>query len=440
MSAERPGSLRLGWDALGRHGTGYLIAEGIAKGGIYLLFIWLATLMSVEDFGLLNVFVSLLGLIGMGVSLGLGEGVFRMHFAADDTRGALAWAMGLPIAIGMLLLLPLILWGSPVATVLNVPLALLILAVAAAPLVALRQVWLTLSRARFESGRYLVTRVLEFVLFLIGVLVVVFLARSIVYEEIALAYVLALAGVAAWGVVNSVRRVGLQWSTAPIRRLLIFSLPLVAHGLAMTGLALFDQVVLQQLLGSEATGTYAFAYRFGMAMYLFVFAFGAAWGPLVLKRMSAGQGESLRPLADTAFRFMLVSSVVIAWVLPFLARWMGGARYAESLPLIPMIVYAYLWVGFYGLGVGYLYFRNRSVILAMASGLAFLANAGLNYLTIPRWGVAAAATTTMVSYMLLAFLVWSALGRDRVELPWGRFAVQMAVVTPVLLSASFVYL
>ena len=98
--------------------------------------------------------------------------------------------------------------------------------------------------------------------------------------------------------------------------MLVFSLPLVLHSLAMTGLGLFDQLVLQQILDAEVTGTYAFAYRFGMAMSLVVMGFGAAWAPLVLQRLQAGKGTTLVPLARTGFRLLLVSCIVLAWVVP----------------------------------------------------------------------------------------------------------------------------
>ena len=431
--------MRVFWDQAGRHGATYLAAEVIAKGGVYVLFVWLATLLTVEGFGLLNVFVSLLTMVAVVVGLGLPDGLVRFHFGDTDFRAVLALAITLPLAAGLLLFVMVIPWHTHVAGALNIPPALLILAVGGAPLVALRQAWLGVLRARREPGRYLLVRLLEPFLFLGAIVVLLVGANKVTYVSTAVGYLAAVCGVAIVGFATVASRIGLQWNTRPLKRMLVFSIPLVAHSLAMTGLGLFDQLVLQQLLGAEITGNYAFAYRFGMAMSLLVFGFGAAWGPLVFQRLQSGEQATLLPLARTAFRLLLVSCVVLSWVLPAVAAWVGGERYSGALHLIPLVVYAYLWLGVYSFAVGHLYFRGRSASLAAVSGMAFLVNAVLNYLTIPVWGATAAAATTVISYVLLSVLIWRALGTDRSDLPWTEFVFQAIISAPLVLAASFFF-
>ena len=431
--------MRVFWEQAGRHGATYLAAEVIAKGGVYVLFVWLATLLTVDEFGLLNVFVSLLTMVAVVVGLGLPEGLVRFHFGDSDFRAVLALAITLPLAMALLLFVSIVPWNAPVAGALNVPSGLVVLALGGAPLVALRQGWLAVLRARREAGHYLLLRLLEPLLFLAAIVVLLLTVNRVTYAGTASSYLAAIGGVTIVGFASVASRVGLRWSTQPLTRMLVFSLPLVLHSLAMTGLGLFDQLVLQQILGAEVTGTYAFAYRFGMAMSLVVMGFGAAWAPLVLQRLQAGKGTTLVPLARTGFRLLLVSCIVLAWVVPPIAGLLGGTRYSGALHLIPLVVYAYLWVGVYSLASAYVYFRNRSAALAAASGAAFLANAALNYLTIPMWGATAAAATTVISYMLLNVLVWRGLGAIRSDLPWQEFAFQAVLVAPLILGASLFF-
>jgi O-antigen/teichoic acid export membrane protein len=432
-------ALRGFWDQTGRDGASYLVAEAAAKGGIYIAFVWLATTLSVQDFGLLNVFVALLTIIGAGVGLGLPDGLLRFHFVETDFRAVLAQAISLPFLFGLLLLGAILPWNESLAAMLNMPGGLLVLALVAAPMVALRQSWLNLVRARREPGHYLFLRLVEPTLFLGGVCILLVLPYDLTYTGTAIAYVVGIAGAAVSGFPAVARRVGLLWSNWSPKIFIGFSLPLVAHVLAMTGLTAFDQVVLQQLLGSEITGIYAFCYRFAMAMSLLVFAVGAAWGPLVLRRLRSEEGESLAPLAKTAFRLLLISCIALAWIIPPAAAWVGGERYSDALHLIPIVVYAYLWAGVYSLFGVYLLFHNRSARLAGASGSAFLLNVLLNYITIPMWGATAAALTTVVSYILLSLLTWLALGTERSELSWKEFASQSLLAMPVVAAASLFF-
>lgn len=438
MTTPRLPKLRMFWDTVGRPGSVYFTAEALGKGGTYLLFIWLATQMTVDAFGFLNVFISLLTLLGVVVGFGLPDGVVRFHFRDGGFVPAVTAAMTFPWAGAAILVLMLMPWRGIFGDFLNVPGWLPILAAGGAALVAIRQSWLGLLRARRETGGYLMVRLLEPVLFLAFLVLLIILDFELDHRTTIAAYVAGLGLIAMLGVGRAFRRFGFEWDPPTLQPLARFSLPLVAHSFAMTGLALFDQVVLQQLAGAEGTGIYAFAYRFGMAMSLVALAFTAVWGPLALERLRDGKADQLVPLARLAFRALLGSAILFAWTLPWLAGFLGGARYAEATSLIPLVVYAYLWLGLYTLAAVYLVFRNRSASLALASASTFLLNAALNYLTIPVWGPLAAAVTTAVCYLLLALLVWGAIGRDRDALPWGSFAFQAVLASPLILAPALI--
>jgi O-antigen/teichoic acid export membrane protein len=220
---------------------------------------------------------------------------------------------------------------------------------------------------------------------------------------------------------------------------LAYAVPLVPHALAMTGLASFDQVVISQLLGLEQTGLYALAYRFGMAMFLIAFGVASAWNPLVYKELGKSErGIDLGSTAKSAFRVASLVAALLCFALPGLAVVVGGPAYASSARLIPIVVYGYLWMMLYSLAVPFLTFDNRTGTLAKSSAAAFVANAVLNYLLIPQYGVAAAALTTVVSYALLFLLVWRRLDRS-LGVPFGRLLREALAFAPVCWLAWLVY-
>ena len=101
--------------AIGRPGSVYVAAEALGKGGIYLLFIALAASMTVEDFGLLNVFISLVTLAGVVVALGLPDGVVRFHFHNVRFAAVLTVAMAAPLAFGLVVTLGAWPWRTELA-------------------------------------------------------------------------------------------------------------------------------------------------------------------------------------------------------------------------------------------------------------------------------------------------------------------------------------
>src|SRR5690606_6655597 len=121
---------------------------------------------------------------------------------------------------------------------------------------------------------------------------------------------------------------GIRWSDSPglkfdqslVGPLVRFSLPLMLHGFAMIGLNTAAQLVINHRAGETATGLFAFAYRFGMAMFITSTAFSATWMPafLDLVRTPDGRGR-LDAMAQRYMNGMVAIAVVLMAVLPVAA-------------------------------------------------------------------------------------------------------------------------
>lgn len=427
---------------LGRRTLEYLVGEAGSKGAIYLLLIVLAAHTSVADFGLVNLFITLAGLVSVVAGLGLPDGAFRFHFDSRN-RDRILGAAFLGIVSASLILGGILLATSePLASNLGVPSDVIRLTALVVPALALRQVWLAVFKARQQGKTFALVRLAEPLLVVLFVVPWLTGGPSLEYRSILWAYTGAMWTVAVAGLIALHRRPGIRWSSEALAGLLAYSVPLVFHSVAMTGLATVDQIVIQQTLGSNATGTYAFAYRLGMAMSLIVMAASTAWSPWVLGPEAASESKprSSDRVSRKLFGAFLIAATVLSLVLPPVARWIGGSPYRDSSPLIPIIVYGYLWVGLYGLLVAYLVRERRSRAVAGASATALLFNLILNYLTVPRYGIEAAAWTTVASYMLLCLIVWVALGQEFKEVPVRRMATWALIfgllLPPLLWMAS----
>lgn len=436
MSAGGPAGLAGYWRSLGRHSAGYLLGEGFGKGVVYLLLIAVAPLVGVRDFGHFNLYLSLLTLATALVGLGLPDAVLRLYHDDRDLRRTLGTVVALVAAASVLLAAAA--WGLRGAAVewLALPLGVWLGAAASAPPSALRQVWLAALRTRQRSAAYAAVRVAEPLAFALGVALCWWFGR-LDHGGLIVAYLAAAGLVAGAGLALALARPGLRPAPARVRPYLAFSLPLVPHALAMGGLASFDQIVIQQQLGGEANGLYAFAYRFGMAMFLCAFALGAAWSPLVLERLAAGDESELAPLARRSVDLATAVAVLLCALLVPFASWFGGDAYRGGLVVLPWVVYGYLWMVLYTLAVVFLIDQRRSGAVAAASSAAFLFNAVANYLLVPRFGIVAAAATTVASYALLFALVVALLGARRRVLPFAALALRPLVALPLFVALAW---
>ena len=432
-------SLLASWRSVGRDSLIYLVGEGGGKGVTYLLLILVARFAPVEEFGAINLFIAVTGLLAVVVGLGLPDALLRFFFRELDFRRVLGTSLALILIGGGVVGLALAGFRDPISRLLHLSPSLAVLAVVGVGAMVLRSCWLTVLRAQQRSLSFALARWAEPLLMAIGIGLLLALEGSLGHLPVLRIYVAAILALAVVGLTDLWRSCGLRFGFGPARELLAFAVPLVPHALAMTGLASFDQVVISQLLGLEQTGLYALAYRFGMAMFLIAFGVASAWNPLVYRELGQSErGVGLGATAKRAFRVAILVAVLLCFALPGLAVVVGGPAFAPSARLIPIVVYGYLWMMLYSLAVPFLTFDNRTGTLARSSAAAFAVNAALNYLLIPQYGVTAAALTTVASYVLLFLLVWRRLDRSG-GVPFGRLLQEALAFAPVCWLAWLIF-
>ncbi len=428
------------WESLGRDSLIYMVGEGGGKGFTYLLFILLARFVPLEEFGAINLFIATAGILAVVVGLGLPDTLLRFFFRELPFREVLGASLALILGFGVVVGVGLTALRDPLSRALPLAPSLTLLAVVCAGAVALRACWLAVLRAQRRSTSFAVARWAEPLLMAAAIGPIVILQGDIGHRLVLKVYVAAILAVGLYGLADLGRSCGLRPSLRPVRELLAYAAPLVPHALAMTGLASFDQVVISQVRGLEETGLYALAYRFGMAMFLFAFGVASAWSLWVFRELGkAEESADLGSVGKAAFRVATVAAALLSFVLPGLVVAVGGRDYAASAALVPLVVYGYLWMMLYSLAVPLLIFENRTGTLAKASATAFVVNAALNYLLVPRYGFAAAAVTTVVSYALLFLLVWRHLDRSRVGVPFGRLFGEALAFAPICLLAWMLF-
>ncbi len=428
------------WESLGRDSLIYMVGEGGGKGFTYLLLILLARFAPLEEFGAINLFIATAGILAVVVGLGLPDALLRFFFRELPFREVLGASLALVVGCAVVLGLALAALRNPLSRALPLAPSLMLLAAGCAGALALRSCWLAVLRAQRRSTSFAVARWAEPLLMAAALGTMVILQGSVGHSAVLRIYVGAILAVALFGLVDLSRSCGLRPSLRPARELLAYAAPLVPHALAMTGLASFDQVVISQVRGLQETGLYALAYRFGMAMFLFAFGVASAWSLWVFRELGKAEGSAdLGSVGKAAFRVATVAAGLLSFVLPGLVIAVGGRDYAASAGLVPLVVYGYLWMMLYSLAVPFLIFENRTGTLAKASATAFVVNAALNYLLVPRYGFAAAAVTTVVSYALLFLLVWRHLDRSRVGVPFGRLFGETLAFAPICLLAWMLF-
>lgn len=382
-------------------------------GGAILGFISLpivAWFFSQEDVGkmaLLNVVLSFATLF---FTLGLDQGYVR-EFHESKNKPLLLKTAALPGLIILLIVLAICLAFGPwladlVFSLESVSISWLL---ALALLASLLSRFLSLVLRMNERGlAFSMSQLLPkaFVLIIILAYLVCDIAKT--FEHLLLANALAIVLaclIFAWNTRSEWRlslnqKIDLQ----QLRQMLHFGLPLIVGGVAFWGLTSLDRILLSRWSSYNELAVYSISVSFAAAATIFQSVFSTVWAPTVYKWASKDEGHDKVIMVS---RYVLLLVIILfsfagllSWVVPLLLP----AEYAQvQWIIVACLAYPLLYTlsetTVVGIGIA-----RKPAYAMLACMLSVLVNVACNYILIPSYGAAGAASSTALAFW--AFLVF----------------------------------
>ena len=232
-----------------------------------------------------------------------------------------------------------------------------------------------------------------------------------------------------------------EFDPALLRRILIYTLPLILIGLAGNANQLMDRLLMPFLTGNTVaegmsnTGVYGGATKVAAIMLLFTKAFNYAFDPYIFKRYS--QDKDTTVYARIAHYFTIVSGIIFVGAVGFsflLEDLLGSAQFREGMRYVPVLLLAYFMVGiYYHFSIWYK-LKDRThygaVIALLGVGLTLFCNLWL----VPDLGAYGAPVAMIINFgfMSVFCVLW---GRRFLKVNY-RFG---GMFLHLLLSIGFVY-
>lgn len=429
-------------DALRRTGAAVLAlgaSELLGKVATFLMFLVLARLLRVAEFGVLSFGLSLGLLLAVLSSLGLDSRVVQLGSARPEL---LDRCYGALVAIRALLSV----------AVMGVTTGVLVLtmsgsdAFAVAVLVAscLLDTIVDASRAACGarqrqqlSAVVLVVQRFAALALSAGAVVV---TRSAGYA--ALGYFLATC-VGVVGMHVAARRAGarlrIRGSHAEAR-LVLQAAPVMGLGaIAAMGVFRLDAALIGVVLGMGAVGVYGAGYRVFESILFVSWTLSRVYMPVI-----AARPEDVDHVRVWASRALVI---VCAIYLPYgavlalhgddLVALLFGAEYAHTGMLVALAA-APLLFGIGHLGASVLLALRPDPVVLVASVVALVVNLVLNLWLVPVWGVTAAALATTLAFLVQSVIVMTALTRITGSIVAGRALVAVVIATGAAALVSVV--
>ena len=202
---------------------------------------------------------------------------------------------------------------------------------------------------------------------------------------------------------------GLSFSPELWKSLLKFGIPYVPAGVAAIALQVIDRPLLRMLTDDATVGIYQANYRLGIVIMLLVTTFDYAYRPFFLNNANQPDAKKLYARVSTYFYTLMLFVWIIVTVfihdivkLEFGGRYLIHPDYWSGLPIIPVVMVAYIFTGWITLLMPGIFIEKKTKYLPVISGTAAAVNIIVNLVFIPIYGMMGAALATLVSYIVSA--------------------------------------
>jgi O-antigen/teichoic acid export membrane protein len=172
---------------------------------------------------------------------------------------------------------------------------------------------------------------------------------------------------------------------------------------------LSDRYIITYYVSIAMAGKYSFIAQLTAIMQVIMQAIDTAYTPIFMKQMKEKTKESLEQIKSyfTVISFLLLFIYLgMVLFLPFLIEKLFPLKYRGDYFLISIFSMGYVFLAFRKMLANILVYYKKSFWISISGYIPAITNLVLNFIFIPKYGMYAAAWTTLISFFLYAIIVF----------------------------------
>jgi len=390
-----------------KSGIWYLVSDFLLKGMALITIPIFTRLLSVEDYGIISVYTSLVAVMTISSGLDLHAGIGRAAIDFEDNYPKYLSSV-LSLSVGFFLggFLVISAFSNTISVWVGLSPDLIVLASIAGYGSFVFGYYnydlLFQQKYKQKSLLHIIKAISEVVLAIIMILLI---SKAKYYGRVYSSFIISIVFLTICFIMIFRKSKKVFFPKAWWYAIKI-GIPLVPHSLSGIILAQFDRMAIQALVGATETGLYSFAYNVGMIPLVFLGATNSAWVPWFYKQLKAGRNDKIRKTVKIYSLSFLVITLGIMILGPELAVIMAPSKYLSGVKLVPVVVLGYFFQFLYTVYVNFAFYMKKTLAISIGTMMAGGLNIILNLTMIPVFGYEIAAWTTVISYFCLFIFHW----------------------------------
>jgi len=183
---------------------------------------------------------------------------------------------------------------------------------------------------------------------------------------------------------------------------LMFNLPLIPHYLSNTILNSADRIMISKMVGDREAGIYGLAYSVAILMTMFNLALQQTLEPWRYKKQKSGEQKDMAPVAYSTMILIAILNVLFIAFAPEIIAIFAPGEYMEAIWIVPTVSMSTFFMYMFGWYANFEFYYEKTKYIMIATSIGAIFNIVLNYIFIGIFGYMAAGYTTLVCYIIYA--------------------------------------
>lgn len=389
-----------------KHIINYLGSSFSSKLIVFFSAVVYSRLMSVEDFGLLNLYISYLWIFVIIFSSNLYTAIGRyIYDEKGDFNHFFSTTILIILLLSLLSIFILIYQIDYFEILLRLPREVIFILIITTIALILESVLTQIAVYNQQSTLIFKLTFFKsmgaFVLSLIFLFFIVNYQKyfAVIYAELIISVFLILY------ISYKLRKYfSFKYNKAHIKYMMNYSIPLIPYMLSLTLLSQSDRIMIDYFYGNKETGLYSMAYNLGIVLVIIIAALLNAWTPSYFKYMNNKNYKKVEIGSNNIYLICFFITLLIVLFGENIASVVLSKEYESSLHLISVIAISGLASSIWQIWGRITAYVHKTYITSILAVIATILNIGLNYYLLPIYGYEIAAWTTLVSYLTIGVL------------------------------------
>lgn len=219
---------------------------------------------------------------------------------------------------------------------------------------------------------------------------------------------------------------------------LAISLPLIPHTLSQNILSTFDRTMINNMVGNYESGIYSYILNLGIVLSVLWASTNSAWVPWFYNELKQENYDKIKKTANIYALFFAAVTIIVMVLMIDVAKFLAPAEYQIGIPLVIPVLLGFYFQFLYSLPVNTEFYLKKTNYIAlgtiMSAGIKIL----LNYIFVPLLGYESAAFTTVIAYFFL-FVFHYVLSNNLLGRTLFDTKVLMLITAVVCIISLFLY-